>query len=73
MNSEVEIIEKPLVFKRNPASRAAAARMWLAWYYLIGIRATEKFDMVARAARVVSLGRNAEKDGLPTSSQERAR
>ena len=33
-------VGKPFVFfKRISASRAAAARMWPAWYYLIGIHA----------------------------------
>ena len=36
------------------------ARTWPAWYYLIRIRATDKFDTRARAARVASLGRKVE-------------
>ena len=36
------------------------ARMWPAWYYLIRIRATDKFDTRARAARVASWDRNVE-------------
>ena len=46
--------------KRISASRAAAVRMWPAWYYLTGVRATDMFDMRARAARVASLDRNVE-------------
>ena len=34
------------------------ARVWSAWYYLIWIRAENKFDMRARAARVASWDRN---------------
>ena len=34
------------------------ARIWPAWFYLIGVRAADKFDMRARAARVASWDRN---------------
>ena len=34
------------------------ARMRPAWCYLVGIRATDTFDMRARAARVASWDRN---------------
>ena len=34
------------------------ARMWPAWYFLTRARATDKFDMRARAARVASWDRN---------------
>ena len=40
--------------------RHARARMWPGLYYLIGIRARDKFDMRARAARVASWDRNVE-------------
>ena len=36
------------------------ARMWPAWYYLIRVRAADKFDMRARAARVAAWDRNVE-------------
>ena len=36
----IEIVEKQMVFQGFRHARAADARMWPAWYYLIGIRAT---------------------------------
>ena len=36
------------------------ARTWPAWYYLIRVRATDKFDARARAARVASWDRTIE-------------
>ena len=37
------------------------ACMWPAWYYLIGIHATDKFDNRARAAHEAPFDRNVEK------------
>ena len=55
LKSDVEILEKPLVFLKISASRAAAARMCPAWYYLTGMMALagaqpllQKFEKVAR-------------------------
>ena len=49
---------KPLRTHKFLKESDIRARMWPAWYYLIRIRATDKFDMRARAARVASWGRN---------------
>ena len=38
-----------------------SARMWPAWYHLIGIHATDEFDNGARAAREGPFDRNVEK------------
>ena len=57
----LKLLKKQLVFLMISASRAAAARMWPAWYYSIGMRATGEFDTRARAARVASWDRNVEK------------
>ena len=46
----VEIVAQRMFWKDFDA----CARMWPAWYYLIGIRATDTFDVRARAARVAS-------------------
>ena len=51
---------KPLRNRRLWKDFDMRARMWPAWYYLIGIRATDKFDVRARAARVASWDRNVE-------------
>ena len=53
----VDFAAKPKVVE---GFRHARARMWPAWYYLIELRATGKFDMRARAARVASWDRNVE-------------
>ena len=65
LKSDVEILEKPLVFLRISASRAAAARMCPAWYYLTGMMALagaqpllQKFEKVARKS---PFDRNVEK------------
>ena len=49
-----EIVAKTTVWK----DLGMCARMWSAWYYSIRIRAADKFDMRARAARVASWDRN---------------
>ena len=49
LKSDVEILEKPFVFFKISASRAAAARMWPAWYFLQGI--------VAPGRRAKAVGR----------------
>ena len=58
LKSDVEILEKPLVFLRISASRAAAARMCPAWYYLTGMMALagaqpllQKFEAREKVAR----------------------
>ena len=39
--SDVEIVDNSFVFEKISASRAAAARMWPAWYFLQRIRALD--------------------------------
>ena len=60
LKSDVEMIEQPLKKekKRVSASRAAAARMWPAWYYLTGIvplasarMSLKEFNASAKVAR----------------------
>ena len=57
-----------IVKQKNPASRAAAARMWPASYYLTGIvplasarMSLEEFNASAKVAREGPFDRNVEK------------
>ena len=52
----VEIVASTQVLEGFRHARSHVARL----VYLIGVRATSKFDMRARAARVASLDRNVE-------------
>ena len=68
LKSDVEILEKPFVFLMISASRAAAARMWPAWYYLTGMMALagaqpllEKFEAREKVARKSPFDRNVKK------------
>ena len=68
LKSDVEILEKPLVFLRISASRAAAARMCPAWYYLTGMMALagaqpllQKFEAREKVARKSPFDRNVKK------------
>ena len=68
LKSDVEILEKPMVFLRISASRAAAARMWPAWYYLTGIvplasarMSLKELNASAKVAREGPFERNVEK------------
>ena len=67
MKPDVGIVEKPIVFLRISASRAAAARMWPAWYYLTGIVplasarvSLKEFNASAKVAREGPFDRNVE-------------
>ena len=55
---DIKLVANTKVLRGIRHERAADARRWPAWYDLIRIRATDKFDMRARSARVASWDRN---------------
>ena len=68
LKSDVGTVEKTIGFSRISASRAAAARMWPAWYYSTGVvplasarMSLKEFNASAKVAREGPFNRNVEK------------